>query len=258
MADDPLLEKVHDLSDIELALLLCLATREHGIISTPASTLDDVVVEVRLAASNTFGLTCSVVDCNEDTTLEDFTAGLLYPPARPASSASSRRKSSAASTPSSDSYFSLQRQKHRNPSIAPLTTISGPGSGIGSETPIAQRQIASCVIARNLDLAPRLVQIQALELLRTRRIFTHTTVHAAPRNFVFLPVLEASRAGDARLTHHLNDFLSLAHWHDPDDGFVNLEEAEQRGLGLVAPPSTTPVISMGVCNSRLGLAVSPS
>lgn len=25
------------------------------------------------------------------------------------------------------------------------------------------------------------------------------------------------------MTEHLNDFFSIAYWHDPEDGFVNLE-----------------------------------
>lgn len=85
-------------------------------------------------------------------------------------------------------------------------------------------QIANFVLARNLDRAPHAVQIQALELLRTRRIFTRTTVLVAPKQFVFVPVLEAASGGRARVTPHLNDFLSIAHWHDPEHGFVNLDE----------------------------------
>lgn len=48
MADDVLLEKVHALSDLELAALLCLTTREHCLISTPAACLDDLVQELQL------------------------------------------------------------------------------------------------------------------------------------------------------------------------------------------------------------------
>lgn len=48
MADDLLLEKVHDLSDLELAILLCLVSREHGIISTPSDTIDDLIEELQL------------------------------------------------------------------------------------------------------------------------------------------------------------------------------------------------------------------
>ena len=96
----------------------------------------------------------------------------------------------------------------------------------GSST--ASPQIANFVIARHLDRAPHAIQIQALELLRTRRIFTRTTVQVAPKQFVFVPVLAAASGGRARVTPHLNDFLSIAHWHDPEHGFVNVEEQQQQ------------------------------
>ena len=82
------------------------------------------------------------------------------------------------------------------------------------------------MLAKNLDRAPRAVQIQALELLRTRRLFTRTAVQTAPKQFIFVPVLEAASGGTARVTEHLNDFFYIAYWHDPDDGFVNLDEGD--------------------------------
>jgi hypothetical protein len=92
--------------------------------------------------------------------------------------------------------------------------------------------MANVVLARNLDRAPKAVQIQALELLRTRRIFTRTAVQTAPKQFLFVAVLgaaagreaTASRRDEPRVTPHLNDFLFISHWHDPADGFANLED----------------------------------
>lgn len=51
MADDGLIDKVHDLSDLELAVLLCLISREHCLISTPASAVDDLVLELQLVCA---------------------------------------------------------------------------------------------------------------------------------------------------------------------------------------------------------------
>jgi hypothetical protein len=82
------------------------------------------------------------------------------------------------------------------------------------------------ILARDLDKAPKVVQIQALELLRTRRIFTRTSVQTAPKQFLFIAVLGARSGGEARVTEHLNDFFYLAHWHDPLDGFAHLEERD--------------------------------
>jgi hypothetical protein len=100
------------------------------------------------------------------------------------------------------------------------------------------------------------VQIQALELLRTRRIFTRTSVQTAPKQFLFIPVLGADSGGQARVSKHLNDFLFVAHWHDPELGFVNVEDEQDEvdapvtddgtdddtaSTGSVVKKATTPV-----------------
>jgi hypothetical protein len=80
------------------------------------------------------------------------------------------------------------------------------------------------IVARNLDQAPKAVQIQALELLRTRRIFTRTSVQAAPKQFLFVPVLRTTRGCSGALNQHLNEYFFIAHRHHPDDGFPYLDE----------------------------------
>ncbi|PHH63414.1 hypothetical protein CDD81_6015 [Ophiocordyceps australis] len=209
MADDGLLDKIHSLGDVQLAVLLCLVSREHGLLSTPAHAIHDLIEELQLVATKTFGLGCVVVDCGPETTLDDFASALLCAP--PSSSPSPPSADASWPTPSA-SYF-----------VSKLQHLA-----LGSASPVAPApsHIANCVLARNLDRAPRVVQIQALELLRTRRIFTRTSVQPAPKQFVFLPVLEADSGGQAHLTHHLNDFFCLAHWHDPDDGFPNLDNQD--------------------------------
>lgn len=107
-----------------------------------------------------------------------------------------------------------------------------------TSTSVPTSQIANCVLARNLDRAPQAVQIQALELLRTRRIFTRTSVQTAPKQFIFVPVLEAASGGTARVTKHLNDFFFIAHWHDPEDGYVNLEEKDEEDESDTASTSS--------------------
>ncbi|KAL9471229.1 hypothetical protein ACSS6W_009170 [Trichoderma asperelloides] len=219
MADEDLLDKVHSLSDLELAVLLCLINREHVLISTPPAAIDDLVQELQLVARKTFSLQPVVVDCHPSTTLEDFASALLLQPQQPAPlNTPGRSVSPFART--TDSYFALSshsNSNHRTSSVplSPLTSLPSP-------------QIAHFVIAKNLDRAPRVVQIQALELLRTRRIFTRTSVQAAPKQFVFIPVVGAASGGEAHVTPHLNDFFSIAHWHNPDDGYVNLDESEGR------------------------------
>ena len=48
MADEALLNKIHGLSDLELAALLCLVAEEHCIIDTEPESLDDLVQELSL------------------------------------------------------------------------------------------------------------------------------------------------------------------------------------------------------------------
>ncbi|KAM0434113.1 hypothetical protein ACHAPT_004058 [Fusarium lateritium] len=228
MADDSLLDKVHALSDLELALLLCLISREHCLVSTPSDAIDDLIQELQLVATKSFGLSWVVVDCTPSTTLEDFAAALIigHQPS------SSGRSPSPSRSHLPDSYFtSRPSSSHPRTPLSPLT----PGGAFSS-------RIANVILAKNLDRAPQAVQIQALELLRTRRIFTRTSVQTAPKQFVFIPVLEAASGGEARVTAHLNDFLYIAYWHDPEEGFVNLDEAD---VGDADTASTGSVVKRG-------------
>lgn len=225
-----LLDKIHSLSDLELAVLLSLIAREHCLISTEPDFVKDLAKELCLTAIKTFGLTPVIVPCHSQMTLDEFATALLVPitpPSSPQPNNNQQNYRSHRSVPSgSGSYFS---SKHSN-------NVPGSSSSAHPPPPSQQQQqqqppatqIANFVLAQNLDHAPRAVQIQALELLRTRRLFTRTSVQTAPKQFLFVAVVGAETGGQARVTHHLNDFLYLAHWHDPEDGFAYLEEqAEQ-------------------------------
>jgi hypothetical protein len=114
-----------------------------------------------------------------------------------------------------DSYF-LQSTQFLSISRSPL-----------SENFQENKKIANVIIAKNLDEAPKQIQIQALELIRSRRIFTHTSVQNAPKWFLFIAVLAG---GDGpRLTKHLNERIFISHFHDPEDGFPNSEDLENDG-----------------------------
>lgn len=87
-----------------------------------------------------------------------------------------------------------------------------------SETQQDDRAIANVVLITGLSLASENLQIQALEvnyqlatsqqleadrlfeLLRTKRIFTHTAIHTAPKTFLLVVVTSSS---EPRLNHHL-------------------------------------------------------
>ncbi|KAI1092273.1 hypothetical protein F5B19DRAFT_454744 [Rostrohypoxylon terebratum] len=243
MADEDLLRRIHELEDLDLAALLCLISREHCIVSTESAELDDLVEELRLVASQTFHLSSAVVDCTPHTTLDDLAASiqLLPPPPPPPTPKPQQLRTRTPRTPSASplrrrgtesSYF------RGSPILGNTTTTSGTGTAVPS-TPSHSHtrqyssttphhpppQIANVILAKNLDRAPKDVQIQCLELLRTRRILTRTSVQTAPKQFLFVAVLESGGAG--RLVSHLNDLFYVSHWHDPEDGFAHLEEQEE-------------------------------
>lgn len=245
MADDRVLSKVHSLSDVELACLLSLTSNEHCMVSTPADCLDDLVAELELITEKTFGLKSAVVECTPNTTLEEFANSLLLQPVSPTIT---RSLSPYLTRSGHDSYFPTtqppgghqhQHQLHgvpgpsrhgqsstaqfQSPSspLTPTLTIPGPSNS----------QIANIILAKNLDQAPKPVQIQALELLRTHRIFTRTSVQTAPKTFMLIAVLGAESGGEARVTPHLNDFFYVSHWVDPDEeGFAHLDGDDESSL----------------------------
>lgn len=221
MADEHLLSKVHSLSDLELAFLLSLIAREHCQIRTPSSAIPDLVAELRLISTKIFHLQPVVISCTPQTTLDDFAAGLLLTHPSPTTTTPPPFRSPSPLATRSP------RQKHHD----------GPSSYFHPQTPGAPT-MAPIILAANLDLAPKAVQIQALELLRTRRVFTRTSVHTAPKTFLFVAVVSSDRRGGDGLNRWLNEWFYLAHAHSPDDGYPNLDEEDSSpsphpaGLGL--------------------------
>ncbi|KAI1645561.1 uncharacterized protein F4817DRAFT_342989 [Daldinia loculata] len=224
MADEDLLHRIHGLEDLDLAALLCLVSREHCIVSTEPEELDTLVEELRLVASQTFNLSSALVDCTPHTTLDDLAASIQLRPATPPPQLPPPTPRTPSASPlrrrgTDASYF------HGRTATPTTPRNQNPFTG-------APPQIANVILAKNLDRAPRDVQIQCLELLRTRRILTRTSVQTAPKQFLFVAVLESAGAG--RLVSHLNDFFYVSHWHDPEDGFAHLEEEEDRKGGETA------------------------
>ncbi|KAL8860019.1 MAG: hypothetical protein Q9178_003568 [Gyalolechia marmorata] len=102
-----------------------------------------------------------------------------------------------------------------------------------SATGIEEPRIADVVILKNLNQANQDVQIQALELIRTKRLFTHTSVVTAPKDFCMVIIQSSMGPGLNKhlvwLAHRfeLNDHIFLSHFHDLEDGFPNLENASE-------------------------------
>lgn len=159
-------------------------------------------------AAKAFGLSHAVIDCSEHTSLDDFAHAIVSVDSAPARTNSPVRARQ-------DSYF-LHTPAFQSIARSPP-----------SDTFADNKTMANVIIAKNLDEAPRQVQIQALELMRTRRIYTRTSVQNAPKRFLFIAVLAGGEG--PRLTKHLNDHMFISHFHDPDDGFPNLEDMYDDG-----------------------------
>ncbi|KAI0514432.1 hypothetical protein F5B22DRAFT_611574 [Xylaria bambusicola] len=244
MADEDIVNKIRELGDVDLAVLLCLISREHCIISTDPEYLDDLTVELQLVASRTFGLSSVVVDCTPETTLDDLVVAIQLPQPQPPSIPTPGP--SPLHARNSETYFNayhsggsaglgkhLQQHHHgslRPSSRSPSATAVSPSRASLPSAATQQPQIANIILARNLDVAPKAVQIQCLELMRTRRIFTRTAVQACPKQFLLIAVLGSESAGEARLTKHLNDHFYISHWQDPEDGFPHMEEEQEGGV----------------------------
>ncbi|KAF2806450.1 uncharacterized protein BDZ99DRAFT_95204 [Mytilinidion resinicola] len=205
-----IVERVQSLSDIELASLLCLVADQHCIIEAEEGLLDGVEREIQLVSSDVFGLSCCVLNCSESTTLDDFGKGILVTEDDDRFDFSERRRSN-------DDYFSsfsISDQIRHSEKRVPRSP--------GAFNPLDSRKIANIVIAKNLNETHQQVQIQALELIRGKRVFTRTAVHAAPKPFLFI-ALNASES-EFKLIQHLNDQFFISHRHFAEDGLPNLEE----------------------------------
>ncbi|RDW63170.1 uncharacterized protein DSM5745_10281 [Aspergillus mulundensis] len=168
----------HELSDLELALLICLGGQEHCLIEATEGNIHDVAAELALICSHTYGLTCTIVEFSDTTSLEDFR----------------------------DQVCSHSRNK--------------PAS------------IVDVVIAKNFDHAPESIQVEALELMRSRKLTTGGNVLEASTHFLFIPIVVRDSAQvRPKLNAHLNDNLFISHFHDSEDGYVYLEEDDWMSEG---------------------------
>ncbi|KAK5993647.1 hypothetical protein PT974_07082 [Cladobotryum mycophilum] len=190
MADESLLEKVHDLSDLELAVLLCLINREHVLISTPSHAIDDLVQELQLVASKTFGLKWVIVNCDSTTTLEDFASALLLNQQPPTTS-----RSVSPYRPRADSYFTINSYNSHRPSLG----------GLGPLTPIPLRPKSPTSSSQRTSIVPR-----ASSKYKPSSSFEPTGY---------------SRAPQFKLRRN-NSSLFLSWEQRAVDGYVNLEEVD--------------------------------
>ncbi|KAL4868053.1 hypothetical protein BDV12DRAFT_107739 [Aspergillus spectabilis] len=173
-------ELAHELSDLELALLLCLAGREHCLIEATDGNISDVAAELALICSHTYGLSYMVVEFSETTSSKDLHDQICIP--------------------------NFQYEEN--------------GGVVGYKT-------VEAVIAKNFDYASESIQLEALELMRSKKLTTPSGVLEAPEHFLLVPVV-ARDSGQVRpkLVAHLNDSLLISHFHDSDDVYAYLEDGQ--------------------------------
>lgn len=136
------------------------------------------------------------------------------------------------------------------------TSSRNEGSQSKSEANSSGHQrIADVVVAKNLNITHPQVQIQALELIRGKRIFTRTAIHATPKRFLFIALLPS---GDSpRLIPQLNDHMFISHNHSsPDDN--EDEEPVQLELSISDSASESSIIRSTPTTSVIAMPTSRS
>lgn len=202
-------ERIQQLNDLELAVLATLVAEEHCLFSTNAVTTSDLKDELYAVCVNTFGLATTQITCNSHTSVDDLNESLLVETEDPPDEVLERHDGRSRSA--LDVGFS---RTARSPS--PFASDA-----------LGAFRIANVVIAADLDIADASVQVQVLELLRSKRVFTRTAMHTAPKDFLFISILSAR---DSRLTHHLNDMFCLSHSHSSEDGLPYTDGVLQKDL----------------------------
>nr|OQO28422.1 hypothetical protein B0A51_03096 [Rachicladosporium sp. CCFEE 5018] len=185
-----------DLNDLELAIVLSLTAQQHCIVFADRST-DNLLRELQATIWNRFAVQSATVLCTATTTVDELNESLLV-----TDDSYERSPSDAGETQSDSQKIELGHAQHEYPG---RRHSSSPSNGFDNRT------VADIVLARNLDLASESVQVQVLELLRSKRVFTRTAMHTAPSGFIMIAVLSTP---GARLTKHLHDVFATSHMHE--------------------------------------------
>ncbi|KAI9687715.1 MAG: hypothetical protein M1822_001795 [Bathelium mastoideum] len=215
-------DRVQELGELELATLVCLVASQHCIVDADAlDALDEAQYQLEAIASNIFGLSCATVDCSERLSVDDFSNAVLVE-----SKDEDEPKHARSRAIDEPSYFSID-------TVRPTATRHSRSVGRFNTSILDSRRVADVVIAKNLNITHHHVQIQALELIRGKRIFTRTAVHAAPKRFLFIALI-SSKTGGPLLSHLVRNpiqtellqfdstgLIETPYTDDPSQSFVN-------------------------------------
>ncbi|KAJ9662891.1 hypothetical protein H2198_001119 [Neophaeococcomyces mojaviensis] len=213
-----LLDNIQELSDLELGVLICLIAQGHCLIATEDSLIDDLASELSLIVSERFGLSYCVLEQEDLNSVERFGEAILEEKGRQFSLEDDLQSGSLQS-----------RLQHLEIRAAQKSKDDG---GLDN------RMIKNVVIAKGFNFAHEFVQVQAIEVINNRRMLSHTTVHIAPKTFLFLPIITASTK-NVHLIPHLNDRILISHSHLPEHGFANLEELDHSGSSQSSSPHSS-------------------
>ncbi|OAL37102.1 hypothetical protein AYO20_03579 [Fonsecaea nubica] len=222
-----LLDHVDDLTDLELAVLVSLVAQHHCLVVASDDLLDDLASELALIVRDMFSLSYIILDRDDLRSIKTFGAAIL-----------DDDNNECDDIPhGSDIDVESSGMLHSKVSSV---NFGGGSSHFVDTQKLDTRRVVNVIIAKNFNLAHQDVQIQALELIRKRRIYSRTTVHLAPAVFLLLPLV-ATSSKHIRLNKHLvrkahspctqssfsqNDRIFMSHSHTLEDGFPNLEELD--------------------------------
>ena len=179
-------DNIPSLSDLELAVLLSLIAEQHCLAYTEDDLVDALASELALIVRKTFRLTYVVLESEDLQSAERFGDAILD---------------------EHHNFASESDLDNDSDAVAGIhSRVQGVSFGKGSrslaEPNLDSRLVVNVVIAKDFNTASDAVQIQVLELIRRRRIFSRTTVHPAPKTFLFLPLVSTATK-HIKLNHHL-------------------------------------------------------
>ena len=179
-------ENVPNLTDLELAVLLSLIAKQQCLVYTDDDLIDYLSSELALIVSETFKLSYVVLGADDLQSTDKFGDLIL----------DENHKFANEADFDSDSDAIAALKGH-------LADVSFKGSRSSQvEHNLDTRMVVNVIIAKDFNYASHDVQIQVMELMLRRRIFSKTTVHPVPKTFLFLPIV-ANSTKHIKLCHHL-------------------------------------------------------
>ncbi|EXJ78866.1 hypothetical protein A1O1_09268 [Capronia coronata CBS 617.96] len=214
MAAQSFVDRVEDMTDLELAMLLSLIAQHHCLIEVQDDLVDNLAAELSLIARDVFNLSYIILERADLQSVDQFVAAILE---------DSGDAVDSTDLPNDDAnQIGMVHSKLTGSSYRAASSIQA------DQFQSDSRKVVNVVIVKDFNFAEEDVQIQVLELIRKRRIYSRTTVHVAAKMFLLLPIVSSS-SKHVRLNQHLNDRIFMSHYHEMDDGFPNLEEMGSLG-----------------------------